>query len=186
VSNLNPAKAADSGSNYQRHKMNQVYCLLVAEDDANDIFLLKHAFQQAEIPNPLHFVHDGQEAVDYLAGVGEFSDRDHYPLPSLLILDLKMPRKTGMEVLTWLNEQPELRRLPVLVFTSSAHQKDVERAYDLGANAFVVKPSSISRRVELAKVIKGFWLDFNEASLVSTQGLEAARKILNQPDGSDQ
>lgn len=165
--------------------MNEVYCLLVAEDDANDVFFLKHAFQQAEIQNPLHFVYDGQEAIDYLSGTGKFSERARYPLPSLLILDLKMPRKTGMEVLKWLNEQPELRRLPVLVFTSSAHQKDVERAYDLGANAFVVKPSSISRRIELAKVIKGFWLDFNEPSLISTEGLEAARKVLNEPDGTD-
>jgi CheY-like chemotaxis protein len=162
--------------------MNPVYCLLVAEDDANDVFFLKKAFQQAEIQNPLHFVHDGQEAIDYLAGIGKFCDRDQYPLPSLLILDLKMPRKTGMEVLKWLGEQPELRRLPVVVFTSSAHQKDVERAYDLGANAFVVKPSTNSRRIELARVIKGFWLEFNEPSLVSTAGPEAARRALDEPD----
>jgi CheY-like chemotaxis protein len=165
--------------------MNQVYCLLIAEDDANDVFFLKRAFQEAEIHNQLHFVHDGQEAIDYLSATGKFSDRARYPLPALLILDLKMPRKTGMEVLKWLAEQPELRRLPVVVFTSSAHQKDVERAYDLGANAFVVKPSSNGRRVDLAKVIKGFWLEFNEPSLVSTDGLEAARKALSdESDGS--
>ena len=164
--------------------MKQIYCLLVAEDDANDVFFLKRAFEQAEIQNPLHFVHDGQEAIDYLSGVGAFSDRTQYPLPSLLILDLKMPRKTGMEVLKWLDEQPELRRLPVVVFTSSAHQKDVERAYQLGANAFVVKPSSVGRRIELAKVMKGFWLDFNEPSLLSTEGLEAARRALDEPDES--
>jgi CheY-like chemotaxis protein len=157
--------------------------LLIAEDDENDVFFLKHAFQQAEIKNQLHFVHDGQEAIDYLAGIGEFSNRTQYPLPALLILDLKMPRKTGMEVLKWLADQPELRRLPVVVFTSSAHQKDVERAYELGANAFVVKPSTNSRRLDLAKVIKGFWLDFNEPSLVCTDGLEAARKALS--GGSD-
>lgn len=162
--------------------MKQIYCLLIAEDDANDVFFLKRAFEQADIQNPLHFVHDGQEAIDYLSGAGMFSDRIQYPLPSLLILDLKMPRKTGMEVLKWLDEQPELRRLPVVVFTSSAHQKDVERAYQLGANAFVVKPSSVGRRIELAKVIKGFWLDFNEPSLLSTEGLEAARRALNESD----
>ncbi len=164
--------------------MKQIYCLLVAEDDANDVFFLKRAFEQAEIQNPIHFVHDGQEAIDYLSGGGTFSDRTLYPLPSLLILDLKMPRKSGMEVLKWLDEQPELRRLPVVVFTSSAHQKDVERAYQLGANAFVVKPASISRRIDLAKVMKGFWLDFNEPSLLSTDGLEAARKALEEPDES--
>jgi len=164
--------------------MKQIYCLLVAEDDANDVFFLKRAFEQAEIQNPLHFVHDGQEAIDYLSGVGTFSDRAQYPLPSLLILDLKMPRKSGMEVLKWLDEQPELRRLPVVVFTSSAHQKDVERAYQLGANAFVVKPSNVSQRIELAKVIKGFWLDFNEPSLLSTEGLDAARKALEEAEES--
>jgi CheY-like chemotaxis protein len=164
--------------------MKQVYCLLIAEDDANDVFFLKHAFEQAEIKNPLHVVHDGQETIDYLSGVGEFSDRTKHPLPSLLILDLKMPRRTGMEVLMWLRDQPELQKLPVVVFTSSAHRQDVERAYGLGANAFVVKPSGNSKRIELAKVIKGFWLDFNEPPLVCTEGWEAAREAADESDQS--
>jgi CheY-like chemotaxis protein len=82
-----------------------------------------------------------------------------------------------LDVLEWLHEQPELRCLPVLVLSSSAQRTDIERAYDLGANGFVVKPASLEKRVELAKLIGGFWLDFNEGPLVSTEGLESARKV---------
>ena len=157
--------------------MRYLYCLLIAEDDENDVFFLQHAFKEADVQNPLHIVHDGKEAIDYLAGAGKFSDRSKYPLPYLLILDLKMPRMTGLDVLQWLQEQPELQCLPVIVLSSSAHRLDIERAYQLGANAFVVKPSAVSKRTDLAKFIKGFWLDFNEAPAVSTEGLEAARKL---------
>jgi len=156
---------------------------LVAEDDGNDVFFLQRAFLQAKIENPLHVVGDGQEAIDYLSGEGKFSDRSLYPLPHLFILDLKMPRKTGLDVLLWLQEQPELRCLPVLVLSSSAQRTDIERAYELGANAFVVKPASLERRVELAKVIGTFWLEFNEGPIVCTEGLEFARKLRKDRGG---
>jgi len=156
---------------------------LVAEDDGNDVFFLQRAFQQAKIENPLHVVGDGQEAIDYLSGEGKFSDRSLYPLPHLFILDLKMPRKTGLDVLLWLQEQPELRCLPVLVLSSSAQRTDIERAYELGANAFVVKPASLERRVELAKLIGAFWLEFNEGPIVCTEGLESARKLRKDRGG---
>jgi CheY-like chemotaxis protein len=157
--------------------MKSRYSFLVAEDDENDVFFLRRAFQQAKIENPLHVVRDGQEAIDYLSGEGKFSDRSLYPLPHLFILDLKMPRKTGLDVLTWLQEQPELRCLPVLVLSSSAHRTDIERAYELGANAFVVKPASLEKRVELAQVLGTFWLEFNEGPIVCTEGVESARKL---------
>ena len=150
---------------------------MLAEDDENDVFFLQRAFQQAKIENPLRVVRDGQEAIDYLSGDGKFSDRNLYPLPHLIILDLKMPRKTGLDVLRWLQEQPELRCLPVLVLSSSAQRTDIERAYELGANGFVVKPASLEKRVELAKLIGAFWLDFNVGPLVCTEGLESARKL---------
>ena len=150
---------------------------LVAEDDENDVFFLQRAFKQAKVENPLNVVRDGQEAIEYLSGEGKFSDRNLYPLPHLFILDLKMPRKTGLDVLGWLQEQPELRCVPVLVLSSSAHRTDIERAYELGANAFVVKPASLEKRVELAKLIGAFWLEFNEGPLVCTEGLESARKL---------
>jgi len=150
--------------------------LLVAEDDENDVFFLQRAFQQAKVENPLHVVRDGQETIDYLSGDGKFSDRNLYPLPYLVILDLKMPGKNGLDVLRWLHEQPELRCLPVLVLTSSAQQADIEKAYELGANAFVVKPASLEKRVELAKLIGGFWLEFNEGPIVAETRLKDKAK----------
>jgi len=125
-----------------QHRFN----ILLAEDDENDVFLLKLAFEKAQIQNRLCVTRDGQEAIDWLTGAGEFSNRAEYPLPCLLILDLKMPRKSGMDVLRWLRQQTVLNCLPVVVLSSSAHRYDVERAYKLGANAFVVKPSTNDQR----------------------------------------
>lgn len=136
--------------------------LLLAEDDENDVFLLRRALSEANIDNPLFVARDGQEAIDYLAGAGKFADREQHPLPCLFILDLKMPRKTGMEVLQWLRQQPALHALPVLILSSSAQRHDIDRAYALGANAFVVKPGGVQERAALAKVIKEFWLNFNQ------------------------
>ena len=157
--------------------------VLVAEDDENDVFFLQRAFQQAKIENPMHVVRDGQEAIEYLSGAGDFSDRKTHPLPRLLILDLKMPRRTGLEVLAWLHEQPELHCLPVIVLSSSAQARDIEKAYDLGANAFVVKPAGVEKRVELARLIGAFWLELNEEPLVCSEGVEAARKLRETQSG---
>jgi CheY-like chemotaxis protein len=151
--------------------------ILLAEDDENDVILLERAFGKAEIKSPLFVVRDGEEAIRYLSGSGSFSDRKEHPLPALLILDIKMPKTTGMDVLRWLRKQPVLNSLPALVMSSSAMPHDVERAYQLGANAFVVKPSSNEERVRLAINIKGFWLGFNRPPVVCTEGLEAARKF---------
>ena len=151
--------------------------VLLAEDDENDIFFLQRAFKAAGVENPMEIVRDGQDAIDCLAGVGKFSDRVQHPLPCLLILDLKMPRKTGMDVLQWKSEEPVLRTLPSIVLSSSAHRHDIERAYRLGANAFVVKPPSIDTRTALARLIKGFWLEFNQPPLACVEGLEQAMKL---------
>lgn len=136
--------------------------LLLAEDDENDIFLLQRALSEAHVDNPLFVARDGQEAIEYLSGAGKFANREHYPVPCLFILDLKMPRKTGMEVLQWLRQQPALQALPVIILSSSAQRHDIDRAYELGANAFVVKPGGIQERAALARVIKDFWLNFNQ------------------------
>lgn len=151
--------------------------LLLAEDDEHDVFFMRRAFQQAGIENSVHVVRDGQEAVDYLSGSGPSSDRLLFPLPCLLLLDLKMPRMTGLEVLEWLQEQPELRCLPVVMLSASAHRTDIERAYELGANGFLVKPASVEKRVELVKAIKAFWLELNQGPLLCTEGLEAVRRF---------
>lgn len=150
--------------------------ILFAEDDENDVFFMQRAFAEVDLPHALHVVSDGQEAIDYLSGEEKYIDRKEYPLPSLLILDLKMPRRTGMEVLEWIRGRPDLRSLPVLILSSSAHRHDVERAYALGANAFVAKPSSTEQRTELAHMIKGFWLTFNQSPFL-IEGADVARHV---------
>jgi len=99
--------------------------ILQVEDEPNDHYLLRRAFMAAGVLNPIHVVHDGQEAIDYLAGVEPFSDRSQYSLPCLVMLDLKMPRRDGFEVLGWMRQDPALRFLPVIMFSSSAHEQDV-------------------------------------------------------------
>jgi CheY-like chemotaxis protein len=152
-------------------------CILLAEDDPNDVLLLQLAFKEAGMQNPLHVVGDGLEAIEYLSGAGKFADRRRYPFPVLLILDLKMPRKTGIDVLKWLGRDDALRCLPTIMLSSSTHPGDVEKAYRLGVNAFVAKSSGTIERTELAKTIKSFWLKLNEPPLVCTDGLETARKL---------
>jgi CheY-like chemotaxis protein len=157
--------------------MNCVASILLAEDDDNDIFFLQRAFQAAGVENPLRVVKDGQEAIEYLAASGNYTDRAQHPLPCLLILDLKMPRKTGMDVLQWKHDQPVLKTVPSIVLSSSAHRHDIERAYRLGANGFVVKPQSVDTRTALARFIKGFWLEFNQPPLACIEGIEEAMKL---------
>ncbi len=132
--------------------------ILLAEDEEDYVLLIKHAFQKAVIPNPLHVVWNGEEAIAYLKGTGKYSDREEFPLPSLLLLDLKMPRVNGFEVLQWLRSQPGLSTLRVLVLTSSDQIRDVNEAYRLGANSFLVKPSDFEDVIQLSRLIQDFWL----------------------------
>jgi CheY-like chemotaxis protein len=136
--------------------------ILYAEDDEHDVFFLQHAFKTVGVTNPLHVVRDGREAIQYLSGAVRTSECSGHPLPRLIILDLKMPRITGIEVLSWLRRDSHLPPLPVIILSSSALPNDIERALALGANAFVVKPSSVEDRACLAECIKHFWLHFNE------------------------
>src|SRR5579872_5806241 len=103
--------------------------ILLVEDDQNDVFFLRYAFENVGIKNPLKVVVDGQEAIDYLAGVGAYADRQKFPLPALLLLDLKLPVKMGLDVLRWMQTKPDLGHLVVIVLTSSSDSGDVERAY---------------------------------------------------------
>jgi len=157
--------------------MSAEFCILLAEDDENDVFLLRRAFKDAGISNPLRVAQDGQAAIDYLIEATKHPEEIQTQMPCLLILDLKMPLRTGMEVLQWLRAQPVLKCLPAIILSSSANQQDIERAYCLGANAFVAKPSAMADRTDLAKHIKGFWLRFNHPPAVCTEGLDAARQM---------
>ena len=138
--------------------------ILYVEDEEHDVFFLKRALDAVGVKHRLEVAHDGDAAIEYLSGVGDFSDRVRYPLPCLLILDLKMPHRTELEVLEWLRQESPLSHLAVIMFSSSAHQQDIERAYELGANSFVVKPSGVKEREQFARGIKEYWLRFNELS----------------------
>lgn len=138
------------------------YTILLVEDDANDVTLIRRAFERAKLANPVQVVNDGEQAVAYLAGEGEYADRARYPLPVLILLDLKMPRKSGHEVLEWLKQQPGLKRVPVVVLTSSTETPDVNRAYDLGANSYLVKPVAFDDLLGMVKTLGVYWLILNE------------------------
>jgi CheY-like chemotaxis protein len=150
--------------------MSEPAAILVAEDDESDVLLLRRAFKEAGLTQAIHFARDGHEAIEFLWGRRQgVSDR----LPALVILDLKMPRRSGFEVLHWIRAQNVLRCLPVLIFSSSARREDVERAYSLGASGFFVKPASTIQRTEMARCIKA-WLQFNQPPLATTEGYQAA------------
>ena len=136
--------------------------LLLVEDDANDVMLFRRAKDKSNLANPLQVVEDGEAAVAYLSGQGQYADRNRYPLPALMLLDLKLPRKSGLEVLAWLREQRGLPRLPVVVLTSSKESVDVGQAYDLGANSYLVKPVAFDKLLEMVKALGLYWLILNE------------------------
>jgi len=136
--------------------------VLVAEDDPSDVYLLKRAFAAADVPATLHVVRDGQEAIDYLEGQDGYADRNAHPLPDLMLLDLKMPRMNGFDVLNWLRQKPGLKRLLVTVLTSSSESVDINRAYDLGANSYLVKPHGTNDLAELVRRVHNYWLESNQ------------------------
>lgn len=141
--------------------------VLIAEDDPGDVFLLQRAFNAAQVPASLHFVRDGQEAIDYLEGESGFGDREAYPLPDLMLLDLKMPRLNGFDVLSWLRQQPGLKRLLVTILTSSDQPQDINRAYDLGANSYLLKPHSSNQLSELVKRVEKYWFESNQRPAIA-------------------
>jgi CheY-like chemotaxis protein len=135
--------------------------ILHVEDSEEDVFLLKHAFKRADIKQRVQVVTDGQQAIDYLAGNGKFADRKQFALPCLVLLDLKLPHKMGLEVLEWIRQQPSLKSLIVIVLSSSFHEGDVRRAYELGANGFLVKPSDSNTLTDMCQALKHFWITHN-------------------------
>lgn len=135
--------------------------ILLAEDDPNDVLLIQRAFAKAGLKDVVKIVRDGDQAIDYLSGRGPYADREKYPLPYLLLLDLKMPGTDGFEVLQWLRGEPDLRRLLVVVLTSSNLQADVDRAYELGANSYLVKPVEFDEMVNLIQRFEAYWTEIN-------------------------
>ncbi|MBD3884155.1 response regulator [Phormidium tenue FACHB-886] len=138
------------------------HTILLVEDNAKDVFLIQRAFRKAAVVTPLQIVSDGDAAVQYLSGEAPYGDRAVYPFPDLLLLDLKLPRRSGAEVLQWIRQQPALRRLPVVVLTSSRELVDINRIYDLGANAYIAKPPSFDNLVDIIKTLDLHWILYNE------------------------
>lgn len=128
--------------------------VLYAEDEENDVFLMQRAFRKAGIVNPLQTAADGADAIRYLQGAGDYADRQRFPLPCLVLLDLNLPRRSGLEVLRWIREQRTLQSLPVVIFTSSSQHRDIAAAYELGANGYLVKPSGADQLIELAVALR--------------------------------
>ena len=135
--------------------------ILVAEDDPTDAYFFERAFRRAGLPVTLHFVRDGQEVLDYLQGEGQFADRTRYPLPQLLLLDLKMPRLDGFDVLEWVRKQPSMSGVLIVIFSSSEEPRDINRAYGLGANSYLVKPHSMAELTALVGQFKKYSLETN-------------------------
>src|SRR5438093_7267867 len=144
--------------------------ILLVEDDPNDVVLIQRAFQKAGLRNTLKAVRDGDQAIDYLSGRGIYADRERFPLPFLLLLDLRMPGIDGFEVLQWARKEPQLKRLLIVVLTSSNLQSDVDRAYELGANSYLVKPVGFGEMVDMIQRFEVYWLEINRTP--STPAME--------------
>jgi len=140
--------------------------ILLAEDREDDVLLIRRAFANAGIRNPFHVVRDGEEAMAYLNGSGKYSNRDEFPLPEIFLLDLKMPRKDGFEVLSEIRRDRSLNALRVIVLTSSEELRDVNKAYDIGANSFLVKPLEFENLTAMMRTLNAFWLRQSKAPLI--------------------
>ena len=137
--------------------------VLLVEDDPADVRLIQRAFRKLESTVPMTRLTNGDDAVAYLSGAAPYENRAAYPIPSVILLDIKLPRRSGFEVLDWLRRQRSaLRRLPVVMLTSSRHSVDVNRAYDLGANSYLAKPETPSDLDRLASEFQAYWLSLNQ------------------------
>ena len=141
--------------------MKKMEHILLAKDNEDYALLFKRALRAARIDASLDVVHDGQEAVDYLAGVNDYADRTQHPFPKLLLLDLRMPRMDGFEVLSAVRQRLGFTQLPVIVLTHSDNPADIRRAYELGATSYFRKPDSLEGLDEMIHVLHAYWLKFN-------------------------
>ena len=138
--------------------------VLIAEDDNGHIFLLRRAFEQFGHAGAIQYVRDGEEAVAYLAGEGKFHRRSEFPLPDFLLLDLKMPRMNGLEVLAWIRAQPGLAQLRTVVLTTSGDLRDIRKTYEFGASSFLTKPVNFSEFKDTIQALFNYWLTLNKSA----------------------
>lgn len=136
--------------------------ILMAEDDADDRLLVKEALEESRVLNELRFVEDGEELLEYLRRQGRYAGEAESPRPGLVLLDLNMPRKDGREALREIKADPDLRRIPIVVMTTSKAEEDIFRSYDSGASSYITKPVTFDRLVELMKTLGQYWIEFVE------------------------
>ncbi|MBL9169491.1 MAG: response regulator [Verrucomicrobiales bacterium] len=148
--------------------MNEQQMILLVDDSDNDLSLMRSACRAANFQAALQMVNNGDEAISYLRGEGEYSDRIRFPLPTVMLLDLKMPMKDGFEVLRWVREQPVLKRLCIIILTASARPEDVTQAFDLGANSYLVKPAAMSSLIAMVCCLRD-WLEYNRFPRIQQQ-----------------
>ena len=143
-------------------KNGQPIVILMADDDADDRMLTKDALEESRVLNELRFVEDGEALMDYLHRRGQYADPESPPKPGLILLDLNMPKKDGREALKEIKSDPNLRRIPVVIMTTSKAEEDIFRSYDFGASSFITKPVTFDRLVDLMKAIGEYWVEFVE------------------------
>jgi len=143
--------------------------ILLAEDEGDDIFFMRRALKKAAVPNPIFVARDGQEAIDYLEGEGAYADRNTYPLPALLLLDLKMPRVDGFDLLAWLQSHAAFDSLPTVVLSASGLEEDVLKAKQLGADEYRVKPGVPDELAKIVYELHARWLAPSPASAVNVR-----------------
>jgi len=152
-----------------RAPKNRSGVILLVEDLEDDVLLIRRALTKSFIDNPLRVARTGADAIAYLSGDDKYEDRKRFPFPALVLLDLKMPGMDGFEVLEWIRAQPELRSLRVVVLTSSQDLRDVNRAYQIGANSFLVKPIDFENFASLTRMLKDYWLDLDRGPDMAPQ-----------------
>ena len=143
-------------------KMNKPIIILVADDDPDDRLMIKESFEEARITNALHFVEDGEELIKYLNRQDKYQEFASLPLPGLILLDLNMPKKDGREALQEIKSDPNLHRIPVVIFTTSKAEEDIYHTYDLGVNSFISKPVTFESLVDTIKTVTKYWLEVVE------------------------
>ena len=143
--------------------MDDLSTILLVEDNPDDVELIAYAFKKAGIVNPIIVVDDGEKAINYVLGRAAYADRREFPVPGIILLDLKLPRRSGFEVLEAVRVTEATRRVPVVVLTSSNQQEDIRRAYDMGANSYLVKPVSRDALIAMAQSFDAFWIKLNQS-----------------------
>jgi len=159
--------------------------ILVAEDEDNDFFLLDWAFGKHQQKVSLTRAIDGVQAIDYLLGANEFSDRARFPMPDLLLLDLKMPRRDGFEVLQAIRSHPMIKPLVAIVLSSSREERDIRRAYLLGANSYLTKPSDTRGFIEVARVLIEFWIRSAQRPELNVPTAVQTNDVDDEPDAAE-